>query len=262
MRDWLVAPGGWLAPFMVAGALLIGLGAMMQERVRSSIAGFRRAPGAWTIRQRIIAGHVAGVPLAAIAAYAAQTTPESMQRTMFWGLALLLYLACAWVLPRRPLVREQQVRKKIRALLPSFLSFLLTQLYGVKSRPEILLLYVNRADARLEPMQEAVRSALHLVHERNALPFEALHTVAVETQIPEFIDVTQLLAQAERTGSDVRHVLDQSATLIAQVLDSEFRQMIERRKLYLLAFGAFSVVGILVQILFVIVIGGGVLDRF
>lgn len=261
MNEWLATPGAWVAPFMAVGALLIGAGAMMQERVRSSIAGFRRAPGVWTIRQRIIAGHIAGVPAAGIAIAAAMQT-TGMMSNLLWGVAALAYLTLAWVIPRRPAVQAQQTRKKIRALLPAFLTFLRTQLYGVKSRPEILMLYVERDDPRLRPMQDTVSAALDLVRNRNVLPFEALRTVAFDTGVDEFIDVAQLLAQAERSGSDVRHVLEQSASLIAQVLESEFRQMIERRKLYLLALGALSVVGILIQILFVIVVGGGVLERF
>jgi hypothetical protein len=38
--------------------------------------------------------------------------------------------------------------------------------------------------------------------------------------------------------------------------------MIERRKLYLLALAALAVVSVLVQIIFVIVMGSGVMERF
>lgn len=261
MDQWLAAPGGWLAPISAMGACLALAGALLLDHVQSTIAGFRRTQGSWSIQLRMIAGHLAGVPIAIVLLVIATQQPDATARALFAALALLAYLFLGLVLPRRPIVQAQQERRRIRLLLPSFISFLRTALYGPESRPVILQRYALRDDARLKPMQDVVADALDLVTSRGRLPFEALLEVARDRGVPELIDVALVLRQAESQGSDPRPVLEQSETLIAQILYDEFRKMIERRKLYLLALGALSVVGILIQILFVIVVGGGVLER-
>lgn len=262
MEQWLISPGGWTAPLSVMGAIIALIGAMMLDQVRSAVAGFQRAPSAWSVNRRIIAGHIAAAPLSALALAAAMQAQESSARALWGAVALLLYLALGWTLPRRELVRAQQKRKRIRSLIPSFISFLRTALIGPDSRPMILRRYAQRDDRRLQPMQEVALAALSLVETRNRLPFEALLEVARDVGVPELVDVALVLAQAEKQGSNPIPVLEQIETLITQILQDEFRQVIEKRKLYLLALGALSVVGILIQILFVIVVGGGVLERF
>ncbi|MGB9754893.1 hypothetical protein [Roseiflexus castenholzii] len=256
---WMMAPGAWVAPLALAGVLVAAYGIGMNERVRTSLIGFRAASGTWSIRQRIMVGHIAAaaiiVPLLGVAW-------NDRDMTLEGAIALGVYLLLGWSIPRRPVVHLQRERRQIRRLLPSFLSYLRVSLSGYDTRPNIFKRYIQRNDRRLIAMQRVLSDALSLMESRRLLPFEALLQVARDRGVAELIDIAQVLAHSERQGSDPLPVLEQSNALLEQIQDDEFRQMIERRKLYLLALGAIAVVAILVQILFVLVIGGRVLERF
>jgi hypothetical protein len=256
---WLMAPGAWVSPLALAGVVVAAYGIGMNERVRASVIGFRAAPGTWSIRQRILAGHIAAaaviIPLLAV-------TWNSKDMTFTGMVAIGVYLLFGWSIPRRPLVQLQRERRQIRRLLPSFLSYLRVSLSGYDTRPNIFKRYIQRNDRRLVAMQRVLIDALFLMDSRRILPFDALLQVARDRGVVELIDIAQVLAHSEQQGADPLPVLEQSGALLEQIQEDEFRQMIERRKMYLLALGAIAVVSILVQILFVLVIGGRVLERF
>jgi putative copper export protein len=78
----------------------------------------------------------------------------------------------------------------------------------------------------------------------------------------ELTDVAEALAQAEAEGAGVETVLAAHQTTLEQILEGEFKRMVRRRSMYLLLMVAISlVVGILINLLFVMTGGGSVLTR-
>jgi len=258
--SWVGVPGAWVTPFILAGAVIALFGLSLIESVRSLTAGFRRQQSTWTISTRILVGHLVSLPVAVVTIVLARFADAPLE-LLFYASALLSYLAIAWVIPRRPLVQEQQERKHIRLLLPSFISYLRASLSGYEPRQTTLLRYATRQDTRLAPMQRVVMDALDLM-QAGMLPFAALEKVARDRGVRELVDVAILLRQSELKGTDPLPVLTDIQATLDQILYDAFREMIERRKLWLLLVSAMAVVGVLVQILFVVVVGSGALSRF
>lgn len=260
LAEWLAVPGAWTTPFIIAGIMIASYGLSQIEHIRSAAAGFQVRPSNWTIRTRIVLGHVIAIPIALITFTMSRFVSEG-QQLLLLALTLLIYLGVGWVIPRRPLVEAQRERKQIRLLIPSFTSYLITSLSGYEPRPRTLERYVNRQDTRIAPMQKVVAKTLQLVQE-GKLPFQALLSVAQDYDIDELKDIAMLLAQSETKGTDPTEVLKDIKKTLDQILDEQFRTMIERRKLWLLLVSALAVVAVLAQILFVVIAGSDAIQRF
>lgn len=262
MIDLLIQPGAWAVALSLAGVMLAIGGVAQLERARVLAAGIRLLPTRWGMTGRYVLGHIAALPLTVVLIMVIVAgNAQGMTRLLLGSGALALYLYFGIVLPRRPITEAQQERRKIRSLTPSFVSYVRVALAGYDSPPDILIRYVARPDARRAAMQCAVSEALGLMRD-GMLPFAALRRVARERGCQEFIDITEALAQAEIEGADPQAVLAAQEKTLNQILEDEFQQMLERRKLYLLAVAAAAlVVGILGQILYVMVVGSGALER-
>ena len=109
-------------------------------------------------------------------------------------------------------------------------------------------------------MQMVVQESLHLVASERKRPFEALALIAIARGSQELRDVAESLAQAEQQGADVRPVLEQQEKTLMLLLEDDFKRMLERRKIYIMGLAAIGlVVGVLANLLYVMIIGSGVL---
>jgi hypothetical protein len=264
MTDILIQPGAWAVAASLAGLLLAVAGLAQLERARALAAGVRGLPTRWGMAGRYALGHLAALPPAALLLLATVTGGvDGTPRLLLVTLALGCYLYLGVVVPRKPVTLAQQERRKIRALTPGFVSYVRVARAGYDAPPDILARYVKRPDPRRAPMQRAVAEATLLMTHQGLLPFDALRRVARARGCQAFIDIAEALAQAEVEGSDPEAALAAHEATMTQVLQDEFQQLLERRKLYLLAVAAFAmVVGILGQLLFVMVVGSGVLGRW
>lgn len=262
MVDILIQPAAWLAALSLAGVLLAIIGLTQLEQARTLAAGMRTLPTRWGMTGRLALGHLAAIPLAALPALLIVSTHlTGMPRMLLAGASLALYLYVAIVLPRKPITSAQRERRQLRQLTPSFVSYIRVALAGYDSPPVLLERYLVRPHPRRAMMQQVVAEALGMMRDRGILPFDALRRVAREHGCIELIVVAESLAQAESEGSDPQLALQAQEATLNQILQDEFRQTIERRKLYLLALAALAVVSVLIQIMFVIVVGSGALNR-
>lgn len=263
MIDIFVAPGIWTVFASIAGVLIAVIGVAQLEQARALASGLRTLPSRWGMTGRFVLGHLAALPLAsALLVLIASAGIDGMPRLLLATVAFAIYLYVGVVIPRRPVTARQQEQRRLRRLTPSFVAYVRVALAGYDPPPLLLERYLLRLDDRYAPMQRVVADALHLVRDHGVLPFDALRRVARDRGCSELLDVAEALAQAEAEGSDPQTALLAQETTLNQVLYDEFRQMIERRKLYLLALAALAVVSVLVQIIFVIVMGSNVMDHF
>lgn len=263
MIDIFVAPGIWTAFASIAGVLIAVIGVTQLEHARALASGLRTLPSRWGMTGRFVLGHLAALPLAsALILLIASAGIDGMPRLLLATVAFAIYLYVGVIIPRKPVTARQQEQRRLRRLTPSFVAYVRVALAGYDPPPAILERYLMRPDDKYAPMQRVVADALRLVRDHGVLPFDALRRVARDRGCSELIDVAEALAQAEAEGSDPQTALLAQETTLNQVLHDEFRQMIERRKLYLLALAALAVVSVLVQIIFVIVMGSNVMGRF
>ncbi len=263
MIDIFVAPGIWTVFASIAGVLIAVIGVAQLKQACALASGLRTLPSRWGMTGRFVLGHLAALPLAsALLVLIASAGIDGMPRLLLATVAFAIYLYVGVVIPRRPVTARQQEQRRLRRLTPSFVAYVRVALAGYDPPPLLLERYLLRLDDRYAPMQRVVADALHLVRDHGVLPFDALRRVARDRGCSELIDVAEALAQAEAEGSDPQTALLAQETTLNQVLYDEFRQMIERRKLYLLALAALAVVSVLVQIIFVIVMGSNVMDHF
>ncbi len=237
------------APALLAalcGALLAALGATLH-----------RHP--WLTRplderQRLIIGQSAGLALALICAGAALSGG-----TLWLGVALAGYLAAGFVWPQRPQRAREQMERDLRRLTPGLIGFIRVALGSFEAPSMILRRYCAQAAPRQAPMRDVVAAALALGEEQRMRPFAALAEVARRYRCRELIDTTAALAQAESEGTPVEMVLAAQQQTLEALLQGEFRRLIRRRTMYLLLLAAISlVVGILLNLLFVMVVGSDV----
>ena len=263
MSDFLLTPGAPFAALAVAGVLLAALGLMQLERGRLALLGVRALPTRYGMAGRFALGQLAAVPLASTLLLISLTIGAAgAQRTLLLGGALALYLYIGVIIPRRPIVRAQQVRKRLRLLTPGFVSYVRVALAGYDAPATLLGRYCARPASRIQPMQQLVAEALGLMGERRLRPFEALRVVTKARGCQELTDVAEALAQAEREGSDVQQVLAAHEATLEALLKDEFTRMLKRRTMYLLGLVAVSlVVGILGNLLFVMTGGGSLLTN-
>lgn len=263
MPDLLLTPGAPFAGIVVAGVLLAALGLLQLERARLSVGGVRLWSSRSAQASRFALGQAAAVPLAGLLVLLAVVGGAAGSgRTLLLGGALALYLFVGVIIPRRPIVRAQKQRTRLRRLTPGFVSYVRVALAGYDAPAALLERYCGRPSWQLAPMQQMVAEALALMKERRLRPFEALRVIAKARGCQELIDVAEALSLAEAEGSDVQLILAAHAATLEAVLRDEFTRMLKRRTIYLLGLVAVSlVVGILGNLLFVMTAGGSVFTQ-
>jgi hypothetical protein len=260
MYDVLIAPG---APFFIAalsGALLALLGATLAER--QPRLALDAAP-AMSARGRLLAGQLAGLAAAAVLLGAALAGgARGTARDMLILGALAAYLGLGVALPRRPQARREREAAALRRLTPGLISFVRVALGSFEAPVAILGRYVRRPQPRLAPMQDLVAEALRVGADLRLRPFAALAAVARPRGCRELSEVAEALAQAEAEGAPAEAVLVAHQETLELLLQGEFRRMVRRRSMYLLLMVAVSlVVGILLNLLYVMTGGGAVFGR-
>lgn len=261
MYDLLVAPGAPYYTMALAGALMALLGAALLEAGPRPVGLPAPALGA---RGRLLAGQLAGASAAAllIGLIVAGDVRGSGRQLLICG-ALAAYLGFGVALPRRPQVRREREAAELRRLTPGFVSFVRVALGSFEAPLAIMRRYARRPQARIAPMQALVAEALQAGADQRLRPFAALALAARPRGCRELTEVAEALAQAEAEGGSVEAVLAAHQETLELILQGEFKRMVRRRSMYLLLLVAVSlVVGILLNLLYVMTGGGSVFARF
>ncbi|MCS6881154.1 MAG: hypothetical protein RMK84_03400 [Oscillochloridaceae bacterium] len=261
MPDLLIVPGApcWL--LSMAGALLALLGLTLRHDALAPAAALVRARWLDTTG-RLVAGQIAGGAAATLLLLAAASGARGAMHALLLCGALGAYLGLGWLLPRWPERRRQREAAALRRLTPGFVAFVRVALGSFEAPIEIMRRYVARPYPRLAPMQALVSEALQRSADLRLRPFAALAHVARERGCRELLDVARALAQAEAEGGSVEEVLAAHQATLTLILQGEFKRAIRRRTLYLLLMVAISlVVGILINLLFVMTVGGSLFTR-
>lgn len=261
MRDLLLLPGAPFFALSAALACLLAYGLTRMEGLRLALAGYRAQPSLRAAGRRWVVGQTMGAICAAVALLVLIVAGyDGMAWWLLVSLAGASYLFLGVVVPRRPMVQAQREAAELRRLTPGFVSYVMVSLAGYDSPIHLLQRYCARAQPRLAPMQALIAEALTLMQARRLRPFEALRVVARARSCQELIDIAEALAQAEAEGGDVLDVLEGQRIVLQQVLRDEFTRMLKRRTLYLILMVAISlVVGILINLLFIMTAGGSVI---
>jgi hypothetical protein len=256
-----VTPGMPYFTAAVAGAILAALGLLFMERRQVAVAGMQIAPSPTSMSRRYLVGNLAGLPIAAaIALLVIAANIQGNTRLLMLAAAIAVYLYLALVIPRRPLVKRQKDAAMLRKLTPGYISFVRVALGSFEAPMDIMRRYVARPVKQNALMQELVGEAINLGLDKRLRPFAALSTVAKERGCRELTDVAEALAQAEAEGGRIDTVLIAQQATLELILQSEFKRMLRRRTMYLLLMVAISlVVGILINLLWVMTGGGSVL---
>jgi hypothetical protein len=260
MESLLIAPG---TPYFIgalAGCLLASLGVtMMAPRpLADGPATPRLGPVA-----RLAAGQIAGACLAALLVLTVIAGDiRGGARSLLLAAALGSYLGLGLALPRRPAVRRQREAAALRRLTPGLIAFIRVGLGGFESPTAIMARYIAQPHPRLAPMQLLVADALQIGQDRRLRPFAALSAAARPLGCRELSDVADALAQSEAEGAPVETVLSAQQATLEQILQGEFKRELRRRTMYLLLMVAVSlVVGILINLLFIMTRGGAALTQ-
>lgn len=262
MIDILLLPGAPYFCVALAGALTAALGIGLSERRRLAFSGTGLA--SLSIGRRMLVGQLAGAIAAALlllTIFAAGL--RDGPRSLLIVAALAAYLGLGVVLPRRPLIRRQREAATLRRLTPGFIAFVRVALGSFEAPIEIMRRYIARPYPPTALMQSLVTTALQIGQDQRLRPFAALSIAARNYGCRELIDVAEALAQAEAEGGRIDSVLTAQQETLELILQSEFKRMLRRRTLYLLLLVAVSlVVGILLNLLFVMTGGGAIFARF
>lgn len=258
---FLITPGMPYFAAAVAAAILAALGLLLMERRQVAAVGMQLAPSPTAMSRRYIVGNLAGIPLAsAVALVVVAGNIQGTTRLLLLGGAAATYLYLALVLPRRPVVQREKEAARLRTLTPGFISFVRVALGSFESPTDIMRRYTARPVKQYALMQDLVAESIKLGLDRRMRPFAALATVARERGCRELTDVTEALAQAEAEGGRIDTVLQAQQATLELILQSEFKRMLRRRTMYLLLMVAVSlVVGILINLLWVMTGGGSAL---
>jgi hypothetical protein len=225
------------------------------------MAGMRRAPTRLQLGGRVLPGQIVGAvaALLVISVLLASGAGGHLRWLLLLA-AAAVYLYFGVVLPRKPIVAAQREARALRRLTPSFIAFLRVALGSFEAPRAILERYVARPNERWAPMQTLVQDALQVMQQERLHPFAALLRVTREQQCQELRDVAEALAQAEAESGQYEGVLKVQQATLQAILRDEFKRMIRKRTMYLLLMVAVSlVVGILINLLFVMTGGGSVL---
>ncbi|HMQ31448.1 MAG TPA: hypothetical protein PKD53_12020 [Chloroflexaceae bacterium] len=260
MFDLLVAPGAPFYALALAGALLAMLGAALAPSRPLLVGPAASHLGAGGL---LVAGQLAGVSVAAtLLGLAIAGGAQGGARALLICGALGAYLGLGVALPRRPTARREREAAALRRLTPGFISFVRVATGSFESPLAVMRRYTRRPQARLAPMQALVAEALQVGADLRLRPFAALAAAARPRRCRELTEVAEALAQAEAEGASVEAVLAAHQETLELLLQGEFRRMVRRRSMYLLLMVAVSlVVGILLNLLFVMTGGGTVLTR-
>jgi hypothetical protein len=244
----------------VAGAILAGIGLLLLDRRRVAAAGMYLLPSPASMSGRYLLGSLAGAPAAAIPLLAVVVGGfQGMNRLLLIAGALGVYLYVALVIPRKPIVAQQKAALKIRRLTPGFISFVRVSTSSFESPLDTMRRYVSRPVSQLAAMQELVADALQVGIDQRLRPFAALASVSRQRGCRELIEVAEALSQAEAEGGRIDSVLEAQQATLELILQSEFKRMLSRRTMYLLMMVAISlVVGILINLLYIMTGGGSV----
>lgn len=261
MQQFFLLPGAPFYAAAVAFALLAFAGVLLMDRQRVAVVGYQTAPTSLSMSRRLLIGQLVAAPIAAMLLLLVVVTNMSGNaRLLVLVGALLIYLYAGLVVPRKPIVERQKQQRQIRALTPPFINFLKVALGSFESPSDVMKRYTERQSTKLRPMQEVVQSALDLKDRDRLRPFSALATVARGSGCRELIDVSDILAQAESEGGEFQSVLEAQQQTLEAILQDEFKRMLRKREMYILLLSAISlVVGILINLLFVMTGGGTVL---
>ncbi|RRR67113.1 MAG: hypothetical protein EI684_19500 [Candidatus Viridilinea halotolerans] len=261
MPSLLIAPG---TPYYLAAlgaACMALLGASLKQRNSSSMPP--RASSGFAAFTRLFMGQVAGgVTATMLIGFALASGAAGNQRLILFAGALAAYLTLGMVLPRLPQLRREREAAALRRLTPGFVAFVRVALGSFESPIAIMRRYVRRPNPRLAPMQDLVDEALAVGADLRLRPFAALSHVANSRGCRELSDVAATLAQAEAEGARAETVLAAHQETLELILQGEFRRLIRRRTMYLLLMVAISlVVGILINLLFVMTGGGSAFQQ-
>jgi len=262
MPDLLIVPGASYWALSLAGALLALLGLTLRRGALAPAVALVRAERL-DATGRLVAGQIAGGVVAALLLLAASVGgARDMPRALLLCGALGAYLGLGLLLPRLPERRREREAAALRRLTPGFVAFVRVALGSFEAPIEIMRRYVARPYPRLAPMQALVSEALDLSADLRLRPFAALAHAARDRGCRELLDVARALAQAEAEGSPVERVLAAHQATLTLILQGEFKRAVRRRTLYLLLMVAVSlVVGILINLLFVMTAGGSLFTR-
>lgn len=262
MERFFLIPGAPFYAVAVAFALFAFAVVMLLERRRATAVGYETAPRSLDIGRRLLVGQLLALPIAAaLLVLVTVANPTGNARLLILVGALLIYLYAGLVLPRRPLVQRQRKQRAIRALTPAFSNFLKVALGSFESPAAVLKRYSERQSKRRKPMQDVVQAALELKDRDRLRAFTALAVVARGSGCRELVDLSDILAQAESEGSEYRSVLEAQQRTLEAILQDEFKRMLRKRELYILLLSAIAlIVGILINLLFVMTGGGTVLS--
>nr|WP_044199519.1 hypothetical protein [Oscillochloris trichoides] len=258
METLLTTPGLAYYLAMLAASLMVGLGLVLRPSPVVVIGATPRL----NPTLRLVAGQIAGATLAALLITSIIATDlRGMPRLLLGSLAIAAYLGVGIILPRREQLRREREAAVLRRLTPGLIGFIRVGMGSFESPSAILQRYVRQSSPRLTVMQELVESALALGQERRLRPFAALEAAARPRECRELSDVAAALAQSESEGSPVETVLAAQQATLELILQSEFKRMLRRRTMYLLLMVAISlVVGILINLLWIMTGGGSVFN--
>jgi hypothetical protein len=257
----LIAPGTPYLLLALAGALLATLGLTLGALRPVATLG-----GATTRLDRtgkLVAGQVAGAVLAALLLTVLVVGDlRGGPRTLLLFGALASYLALGVVLPRSEERRREREAAVLRRLTPGLISFVRVALGSFESPIEVMRRYTARPHPRVIVMQSLVAEALQVGADQRLRPFAALSLMARARSCRELAEVAEALAQAEAEGGRIDSVLAAQQETLELLLQGEFKRMVRRRTMYLLLMVAISlVIGILVNLLFVMTSGGAALGQ-
>jgi hypothetical protein len=258
MQDLLIVPG---APYFLgalAGCLLAGLGLTLMAPRRAPLGPEqpRLDPTA-----RLVTGQAAGLTVAGLLLTTVVAGGMGgITRALLVALALGAYLGIGIVLPRREEIRRRREATALRRLTPGLIAFVRVGMGSFEAAGAILARYVVQGHPRLAPMRQLVAEVLQIGQERRLRPFAALALAARPRGCRELSDVADALAQSESEGSPVETVLAAQQATLELILQSEFKRELRRRTMYLLLMVAISlVVGILLNLLWIMTRGGAAL---
>jgi hypothetical protein len=258
MSTFLIVPGAPFFLLALAGALLAALGLVLRPPRPLLALSAGELPHR---ASRVVIGQAAGASVAALCILTAlASNATGTTQLLLLALALTGYLGLGVVLPRRPQAQRERAAADLRRLTPGFIAFVRVALGSFEAPIAVMRRYVERPYPAWAPMQALVAEALQLSLDQRLRPFAALAAAAHPRGCRELTDVAAALAQAEAEGGPIEQVLAAQQQTLELILQGEFRRMLRRRTLYLLLLVAVSlVVGILINLLFVMTGGGAVL---
>ena len=247
---------------IVSSALLATLGVILRRDARP-LPIIEAMPFKLTdLRTRYLLGNSIGIPLVGmLVSLVLAGNIAGSNRTFLLIGAMALYLYLGFVLPRRPLILRQQRARKLRQQTPGFMGFIRVALLSCESPIDAMQRYIARPQSNRTELQAVVTTALRVSTEQRVRPFAALAIVARRYACRELVDLADVLAQAETEGERIDHVLAAQQSMLEFILSSEYKRMIRRRSIYLLLLVGISlVVGILLNLLWVMTVGGSVIS--